>query len=163
MESENYKNFFQEAMGLAGEPYPYQRHLAANSLPNLLEIPTGMGKTAAVILAWLWQRLHEAPDVPRRLVWCLPMRVLVEQTRQCVETWLINLNLQQEIKVHVLMGGEDTEAWDVYPEQMAVLIGTQDMLISRALNRGYGMSRYRWPMHFGLLNNDCLWVLDEGR
>ena len=23
------------------------------------------------------------------------------------------------------------------------------------------MSRYRWPMHFGLLNNDCLWVMDE--
>src|SRR3972149_6857789 len=23
------------------------------------------------------------------------------------------------------------------------------------------MSRFRWPMHFGLLNNDCLWVLDE--
>jgi hypothetical protein len=35
------------------------------------------------------------------------------------------------------------------------------MLLSRALNRGYGMSRYRWPMHFGLLNNDCLWVFDE--
>jgi len=35
------------------------------------------------------------------------------------------------------------------------------MLISRALNRGYAMSRYRWPVHFGLLNNDCLWVLDE--
>ena len=41
------------------------------------------------------------------------------------------------------------------------MIGTQDMLLSRALNRGYGMSRYRWPMHFGLLNNDCLWVMDE--
>lgn len=35
------------------------------------------------------------------------------------------------------------------------------MLLSRALNRGYAMSRYRWPMHFGLLNNDCLWVMDE--
>jgi len=35
------------------------------------------------------------------------------------------------------------------------------MLLSRALNRGYGMSRYRWPTHFGLMNNDCLWVMDE--
>ena len=23
------------------------------------------------------------------------------------------------------------------------------------------MSRYRWPVHFGLLNNDCLWIFDE--
>ena len=65
----------------------------------------------------------------------------------------------------VLMGGEELEPakreWDLYPERPCILIGTQDMLLSRALNRGYGMSRYRWPMHFGLLNNDALWVLDE--
>ena len=63
------------------------------------------------------------------------------------------------------MGGEELDGarrdWDLYPERPAILIGTQDMLLSRALNRGYGMSRYRWPMHFGLLNNDCLWVMDE--
>ena len=35
------------------------------------------------------------------------------------------------------------------------------MLVSRALNRGYGMSRYRWPLQFALLNNDALWVMDE--
>jgi CRISPR-associated endonuclease/helicase Cas3 len=35
------------------------------------------------------------------------------------------------------------------------------MLLSRALNRGYAASRPRWPMHFGLLNTDCLWVFDE--
>src|SRR5712691_1006160 len=23
------------------------------------------------------------------------------------------------------------------------------------------MSRFRWPVHFGLLNNDCVWVFDE--
>ncbi len=23
------------------------------------------------------------------------------------------------------------------------------------------MSRYRWPIHFGLLNNDALWVMDK--
>ena len=47
------------------------------------------------------------------------------------------------------------------PERECILIGTQDMLLSRALNRGYAMSRFRWPVHFGLLNNDCLWVFDE--
>ena len=35
------------------------------------------------------------------------------------------------------------------------------MLLSRTLNRGYAASRARWPVEFGLLNNDCLWVLDE--
>jgi len=59
------------------------------------------------------------------------------------------------------MGGEARAEWDIYPEKEAILIGTQDMLLSRALNRGYGLSRARWPMHFGLLNNDALWVLDE--
>jgi CRISPR-associated endonuclease/helicase Cas3 len=65
----------------------------------------------------------------------------------------------------ILMGGEDEERskadWDLWPEKPCILIGTQDMFRSRSLNRGYGMSRYRWPMHFGLLNNDCLWVMDE--
>ena len=42
-----------------------------------------------------------------------------------------------------------------------VIVGTQDQLLSRALNRGYSMSRFRWPVHFGLLDNDCLWVMDE--
>ncbi|HVC96111.1 MAG TPA: CRISPR-associated endonuclease Cas3'', partial [Pirellulales bacterium] len=65
------------------------------------------------------------------------------------------------IAVHLLMGGEDKTDWVLYPERDAILIGTQDMLLSRALNRGYAASRARWPMEFGLLNNDCLWVFDE--
>ncbi|HHY86219.1 MAG TPA: CRISPR-associated endonuclease Cas3'', partial [Verrucomicrobia bacterium] len=68
-------------------------------------------------------------------------------------------------RVVILMGGENLEGedrdWDIYPEANMIIIGTQDMLLSRALNRGYGMARARWPMHFGLLNNDALWVLDE--
>ncbi len=35
------------------------------------------------------------------------------------------------------------------------------MLLSRALMRGYGMSRYQWPVHFALLHNDAFWVYDE--
>jgi len=35
------------------------------------------------------------------------------------------------------------------------------MLLSRALNRGYASGRARWPLEFGLLSHDALWVMDE--
>ncbi len=160
----DFDTFFNQATGNA--PFPYQRRFATGeSLPQLINVPTGAGKTATTILGWLWRRrfADEATRkaTPRRLVYCLPMRVLVEQTVEAAERWLSNLPLQDKVRVHILMGGEKAEDWDVHPERDAILIGTQDMLLSRALNRGYGMSRYRWPMHFGLLNNDCLWVFDE--
>ena len=114
------------------------------------------------MLAWLWNRvLKRRNNWPRRLVYCLPMRTLVEQTFRAAMQWLENLELLEEVGLYALMGGEDAGECDIHAEQNAVLAGTQDMLLSRALNRGYGMSRYRWPMHFGLLNNDCLWVMDE--
>jgi CRISPR-associated endonuclease/helicase Cas3 len=60
------------------------------------------------------------------------------------------------------MGGADPGGdWHLYPEEPAVLVGTQDMLLSRALNRGYACGRARWPLEFGLLNHDALWVMDE--
>ncbi len=34
------------------------------------------------------------------------------------------------------------------------------MLLSRALNRGYATGRARWPLEFGLLSHDALWILD---
>jgi CRISPR-associated endonuclease/helicase Cas3 len=159
-----FKDFFNRTTGY--EPYPYQIRLAeADPWPDLLEAPTGAGKTEAVVLAWLWRRRYGSDGMrastPRRLVYCLPMRVLVEQTHERVENWIKALGLQKEIGLHLLMGGEAEDDWDLYPEREAVLIGTQDMLLSRALNRGYALSRYRWPVQFGLLNNDCLWVFDE--
>jgi len=203
-----YPSFFKIATG--NDPYPWQCRLAcgdAADLDNqeslsgygafesrLIDIPTGLGKTAGVVMAWLWNYLYNRdgqvqPIWPRRLVFNLPMRTLVEQTEQEVARWLGNLWQErdklefseqalddlswlcghgEEGKEHspvVLMGGEDLSPakreWDIWPEKPCILIGTQDMLLSRALNRGYGMSRYRWPMHFALLNNDALWVMDE--
>jgi CRISPR-associated endonuclease/helicase Cas3 len=63
--------------------------------------------------------------------------------------------------VYVMLGGDVQHEWAERPEDPWVLIGTQDQLLSRALNRGYAMSRFQWPIHFGLLNNDCRWVVDE--
>lgn len=97
------------------------------------------------------------------------MRVLVEQTEQeCRQAlgrldllWDGRLDHAGRVGVHLLMGGIDAGEWHLYPEHCAVLIGTQDMLLSRSLNRGYAAPRARWPMEFGLLNHDCLWVMDE--
>jgi CRISPR-associated helicase Cas3 len=156
-----FEQFFKQATG--NDPYDYQSRLArANPWPDVLEAPTGVGKTEAVVLAWLWRRRYHLPEsTPRRLVYCLPMRVLVEQTYERVKQCLVNLKFSDQVGIHLLMGGEDDNDWDMYPERDAILIGTQDMLLSRALNRGYALSRYRWPVQFGLLNNDCLWVYDE--
>ncbi len=227
---DRYREFFVRATGF--EPYPYQVRLACGTAwPELISAPTGAGKTAAVVLAWLWRHV-EAGHVtweggraqgaagprglsgwlqrkladrlesvagrlagrssedteaghpwPRRLVYCLPMRSLVEQTWRNAVEWLDRLSLlagrveraedgarvsyepdladRRRVTVHLLMGGEDDADWDVRPEGLSILVGTQDMLLSRALNRGYAMSRFRWPLQFGLLNNDVLWVLDE--
>lgn len=131
-------------------------------------MPTGLGKTAAVILSWIYRRRYaETPRcaTPRRLVYCLPMRTLVEQTENAAREWLAALGFADPsnggIALQVLMGGSDAGDWYRHPEQDVILVGTQDMLLSRALNRGYGMSRYQWPIHYSLLNNDCLWILDE--
>ncbi len=166
----DFATFFERATGF--RPFPWQGRLAGSSpLPETISVPTGMGKTAAAVLGWLWRRKYAADPIrdatPRRLVYCLPMRVLAEQTCQAMERWLDRLGLLAKqpggkgIAVCLLMGGEVDSRWDLAPEGEAMIVGTQDMLLSRGLNRGYSMSRYRWPLHFGLLNNDTLWVMDE--
>ncbi len=102
----NFDEFFKAATGHEQGPFEYQRRLACGELKpdgcrttwlesgahcesKLICIPTGLGKTAGVVLAWLWNRvapsLNSQPSTisssqwPRRLVYCLPMRTLVEQ------------------------------------------------------------------------------------
>lgn len=160
----DFRTFFRQATG--EDPFPYQQRLAESSqLPEVLHVPTGAGKTAAAIVGWLWRRTA-APDAiraatPRRLFYCLPMRVLVEQTYRSAEAWLSALGLREAVDLHLLMGGAADDQWLHTPERQAILVGTQDMLLSRALNRGYGMSRFRWPAAFGLCHADSLWVVDE--
>ncbi len=74
---------------------------------------------------------------------------------------LTKAELIQPIKVYRLMGGSEDNEVKLRPDEEAILVGTQDILLSRALNRGYARKPFRWPIDFALLNNDCLWVMDE--
>lgn len=164
-----------EADGHGGHgPYPYQQRLADDGLPQVLDVPTGAGKTLAATLPWLFRRRFH-PDAavreatPRRLVLVLPQRALVEQTHGAVEGWLQRLGLlaneddREGVGLHLLLGGasSDDKLWRLYPEQDAVLVGTQDMVLSRLLMRGYGEPRSVWPMSFGLLHAGSHFVFDE--
>ena len=160
-----FPEFFKKATTY--DPYQYQIDLAeSDSLPKLLRIPTGAGKTEAAILGWMYRRFYYPErevreGTPGRLVYCLPMRTLVEQTEERVQKWLKKLDMATKVEVVVLMGGEPRAQWYLEPEKETIVIGTQDMLLSRALNRGYGSSPFMWPVEYGLLNNDCMWVMDE--
>jgi CRISPR-associated endonuclease/helicase Cas3 len=144
-------------------PYEWQLQVAIDGLPDVLPVPTGLGKTE-VALAWAWRLLVDKKPEPLHLVVCLPMRSLVTQTAQRLKTYFAALKGEKpglDVVVHQLMGGSVDDEWEGQPDKPWVLIGTQDQLLSRALNRGYSMSRFKWPVHFALLNNDCRWLIDE--
>lgn len=159
----NYEDFFTKIASFP--PFPYQELLASQAWPELVDVPTGLGKTAAILGAFLWKRLNSDGDTGRRLIYCLPMRSLVEQTHK-VATDMCAKAAEffpdgHEPSAHILMGGDVDTSWVRDPLGNKIIIGTQDMLLSRALNRGYAVTRYKWPVHFSLMSNDCLWILDE--
>lgn len=163
----SFETFFRS--GAAGnKPRPYQVRLSKHAWPETLIIPTGFGKTAAVLAAWLWKIAKRDCGTPCRLIYCLPMRTLVEQTEAVARNWIeaARQDLELDIRLDVLMGGRNDGQrgipdWMLNPDHPAILVGTQDILVSAALMRGYGASRHRWPVDFALLHNDALWVFDE--
>ncbi|VVB72778.1 Uncharacterised protein [uncultured archaeon] len=64
-----FEKFFRTATrddkSLGGhDPYPFQTRIATSEkLPELIDIPTGLRKTDAVVLAWLWRRRFAGPEV----------------------------------------------------------------------------------------------------
>jgi CRISPR-associated endonuclease/helicase Cas3 len=166
-EDRDFRRFFCDAMGFEGPdagPYDWQVRIAVDGLPDVLPIPTGLGKTEGAVLGWAWRRPCAELGEPLHLVYCLPMRALVHQTvkrlNRCFDALASKRNIPR-VPVYQLMGGLIDEEWASCPDRPWVLVGTQDQLLSRALNRGYAMSRFQWPMHFGLLNQDCRWIVDE--
>ncbi|HEU5392335.1 MAG TPA: CRISPR-associated helicase Cas3' [Streptosporangiaceae bacterium] len=159
---QTFDELFRAATGHA--PHGYQARIARDGLPSVVEAPTGTGKTG-IILAWLWRRLDEAhrDATPRRLVYALPQRSLVDHVAGEAGRWLANLELDDQIALHVVMGGagESQRQWRMDMHQPAIVVGTADSLVSKALNRGYGIGRASYPIDWALVTNGAHWVIDE--
>jgi CRISPR-associated endonuclease/helicase Cas3 len=153
-----YREFFEATTGRSPLPYQVAFQTRHDSYTILL-VPTGLGKTDTVLIDWLYRRLNEPATTPRRLIWCLPGRALTEQVTKVARERVSHSGVP--VRVYQLMGGSGDNDITLGPDESAIIVGTQDLLLSRALNRGYARAPFRWPIDFALLNNDCYWVLDE--
>lgn len=143
-------------------PFPWQRSLfydyfAKGDIPSALDIPTGLGKTSVMVLWYLARKTGAA--LPRRLAYVVDRRAVVDQATTVADKIR---SQDSELRVSTLRGQHvDNREWLADPAQSSIIVGTVDMIGSRLLFSGYGVSRKMRPYHAGLLGADTLVVLDE--
>lgn len=174
--------------------FPWQKRLyekiSRGEIPARCDIPTGLGKTSVIAL-WLIALAGKEPgiNIPRRLVYVVNRRTIVDQSTEVVISLRNKLNKARKsndsplneiaaalndmaaigsdndddlLAVSTLRGElADNLQWRFDPLRPAVVIGTVDMIGSKLLFSGYGDSRRVRPLHPGLLGIDTLIVHDE--
>lgn len=182
LRAEDFSEYFREVHG--HDPFPWQRRLTAQVLeerrwPDVIDLPTGTGKTAVLDTAVF--TLAARPDVfPRRVVFVIDRRIVVDQVvdrakqiekeisqgsapvLQSMKDRLKEISGESCLGVAALRGGIPIEGeWALRPDEPWVMVCTVDQFGSRLLFRGYGVSPRMRPIHAGLAGNDCLVILDE--
>ncbi len=153
--------------------FPWQERLLKalreEHCPAALDIPTGLGKTS-VMAIWLVARVCGA-RLPRRLVYVVDRRAVVDQATEVAEELreLVEKTPELRERLGVLalpistLRGQfvDNREWLADPTAPAIVVGTVDMVGSRLLFEGYGVSKKTRSFHAGMLGADTLLVLDE--
>ena len=183
------------------EPLGWQKRLydewfSRGRVPSVCTLPTGLGKTSVIpiwliALARLASERGDGPRLPRRLVYIVNRRTVVDQATDIVVKMRERLLSPDEagwrahartlralaeslhrlgdaddhelpLAVSTLRGElADNEEWKVNPARPAIIIGTIDMIGSKLLFSGYGDGRYKRAHHAGLIGQDTLIVHDE--
>ncbi|HLG67310.1 MAG TPA: type I-U CRISPR-associated helicase/endonuclease Cas3 [Acidimicrobiales bacterium] len=185
-----FAEFFEAVHGVA--PFRWQQDLAAKVLtsgwPDVIDVPTGLGKTAVVDIAvfCLASQAEREPaerTAPTRTFVVVDRRVIVDQAFSRAKKLARALNLggaghavgtvadalrsvagkdAPALEV-VRMRGGTTWAWRWLerPSQPAVIVSTVDQFGSRLLFRGYGVGERLRPIDAALCGTDALLILDE--
>jgi len=169
--------WLSQALGLKGDasPFPWQLALLDDFINGrlwaTLDLPTGLGKTS-VLAIWLVARALGAP-LPRRIVYIVDRRAVVDQATDVAMSLRVFVEQTPEVAIRLGISNRllsvstlrgqfvDNREWLDDPAAPAIVIGTVDMIGSRLLFQGYGVSRKMRPYHAGLLGSDTLAVLDE--
>jgi CRISPR-associated endonuclease/helicase Cas3 len=163
------------ALDEGAAPFPWQlrllRQLLDGQAVDAIDIPTGLGKTS-VMAIWLVARALGA-SVPRRLAYVVDRRAVVDQATevaQCLRDTVAEhaelaerLGLSdRKLPISTLRGQfVDNREWMDDPAAPAIIVGTVDMVGSRLLFEGYGVSSKMRPYQAGLLGQDTWVVFDE--
>lgn len=146
--------------------FPWQQALydrfVAGDIPASCYLPTGLGKTS-VIAVWLIATATHPDKIPRRLVYVVNRRTVVDQTTDEVEKYKAkHVPGIPDFAISTLRGQfADNREWSADPSRSAVICGTVDMIGSRLLFSGYGVGMKGRPLHAGFLGQDVLLVHDE--
>ena len=189
----DFGTFFQAVHGCS--PFPWQQNLVDrlaenDEWPDVLDLPTGTGKTAAMDAAVFHLALRaDAPGkAALRIAFVVDRRLVVddafERANKVADTLCCALgddagaiDVVKEVAHRLrllagdgapplvarrLRGGAPLEHdWARTPTQPTILCSTVDQIGSRLLFRGYGVSDRMKPVHAGLLGVDSLILLDE--
>jgi CRISPR-associated endonuclease/helicase Cas3 len=187
MQPQEFPEIFEALTGVF--PFPWQqepyRRLVSADFPASASIPTGLGKTS-VIAIWLCALATEtkATAIPRRLVYVVNRRTVVDQTTTEVERLCAALKGNSELAkirnklatlsalplphdasplaVSTLRGQlADNGEWCADPTRPAVIVGTVDMIGSGLLFSRYTRGFKTRPLYAGFLGQDSLLVHDE--
>ena len=165
-------------------PFPWQQRLTQRVLerktwPEVIDLPTGAGKTAVLDTA-IFCLAVDPKSFPRRTVFVIDRRIVVDQVCEraerirdrvksaetgvldAVKERLTGLSDGDLLDVAALRGGIPLDnEWARQPDRPWVVVSTVDQFGSRLLFRGYGIRPGMQPIHAGLAGNDCLVILDE--
>ncbi len=165
--------FFEDV--IAGKPH------------RLVDLETGAGKTELVViwllaLAWFGLNGRTGSPVPRRLVWVVNRRVLVQQVFEIAKELRKKMardaapelnDLRTGLQALCGNGGEVFQVvelrgqivadrdWAIRPAIPQLIIGTVDQIGSRLLFQGYGLGKWGRPQQAGLLGVDAWVAVDE--
>ncbi len=162
-------------------PFPWQQSLYESfiqgKIPSAADLPTGLGKTSVVTI-WLCALINHPNKMPRRLVYVVNRRTVVDQTTAEVMRLRKRLHKSPELlaklselsaissdsplAISTLRGQfADNREWCADPARPAVIVGTVDMIGSGLLFNRYTCGFKTRPHHAALLGQDALLVHDE--
>ena len=167
------------------EPFRWQARLLDRVIdggwPALVDVPTGLGKTAVIDVA-VFAAALDSVRCPRRVFFVVDRRLVVDEAYEHARAVSAALatadpaSVAGRVAAALRIPGDDGPAlevtrmrggvtwswlWLERPDRHAVITGTVDQIGSRLFFRGYGVGGNLRPIDAALAGTDSLIIIDE--